>query len=89
MIAFNAGKDAAQLKAMLRVIPDALDNYFLEIFNEPSFTTEQREDLQRIALLVLGASRPLSVEELYTALLLEKPSPDWSFSDITLRSDNT
>lgn len=87
--AFDAGKDADQLTAMLHDIPDGLDNYFLEIFKEPSFTTEQREDLQRIALLVLGASRPLSVEELYTALLLERPNPDWSFSDITFRSDDT
>lgn len=86
--AFNAGKDADQLKAMLNVIPDALDNYFLEIFNELNFTTEQREDLQRIALFVLGALRPLSVEELYTALPLERPNLDWSFSDITLRLDD-
>ncbi|KAI0857314.1 hypothetical protein F4860DRAFT_518034 [Xylaria cubensis] len=86
--AFHTGKGVNELKDTLRNTPDGLDNYFLEIFKAPSFTEEQRHDLQRIALFVLGASRSLSIEELYTALKLENPSPNMLLSDITFQSED-
>ncbi|KAI0183818.1 Alpha/Beta hydrolase protein, partial [Xylaria flabelliformis] len=86
--AFHTGKGVNELKDTLRSTPDGLDNYFLEIFKAPSFTEEQRHDLQRIALFVLGASRSLSVEELHTALKLENPSPNMLLSDITFQSED-
>ncbi|TRX88913.1 hypothetical protein FHL15_010141 [Xylaria flabelliformis] len=86
--AFHTGKGVNELKDTLRNTPDGLDNYFLEVFKAPSFTEEQRHDLQRIALFVLGASRSLSVEELHTALILENPSPNLLLGDITFQSED-
>ncbi|KAI0543744.1 hypothetical protein F4679DRAFT_567608 [Xylaria curta] len=86
--AFHVGKGVNELKDTLRNIPDGLDNYFLEIFKAPSFTEEQRHDLQRIALFVLGAFRSLSIEELYIALKLESPSLDLRLGDITFQPED-
>ncbi|KAF2259837.1 hypothetical protein CC78DRAFT_620722 [Lojkania enalia] len=74
--AFAAGKTVNKLQAMLDDIRDKLDNLFSRIFNDTNFTAEQWDDLQHIARLVLRPMRPLSIEELYAALMLQDSAPD-------------
>jgi hypothetical protein len=85
--AFNAGKVAKQLSAMLQHIPDGLENLFLEIFDEAHFDAEQRQDLRRIAVVVLSALRPMSLEELYATLVLSEPRVLSCFNDAILADE--
>jgi hypothetical protein len=86
--AFNAGKTASQLSTILRRIPDSLENLFLEIFDETHFTAEQRQDLRRIAVVVFGALRPVSLGELHAALMLSDPSGLSCLNDTILTDEN-
>lgn len=82
--AFDAGKSPEDLFSILQNLPDGLAQFFLNIFNDSTFTDEQREDLHRIALFVLGALRPLSADELHAALSLACTNSKWSFDSVTL-----
>ncbi|KAK7890072.1 hypothetical protein LTR67_008537 [Exophiala xenobiotica] len=88
MQAFDAGRDMDDLVSILQSIPGSLGQYFLKIFTDTTFTQEQRKDLYDIALLVLGSLRPLSIDELHSALLLANTNTKWSLDTITLSSGN-
>jgi len=69
--AFSEGMELGDLKGVLSKTPKGLDQLFSKIFNNPEYTNEQKNDLQTIIDIVLGARRPLLIEELYTALKLD------------------
>jgi len=69
---FSRGVEPAKLQRLLSKTPrNDLDKLFLMIFNDPDFSIDQKNDFQPIADIILGSYRALSLEELYTALLLE------------------
>ena len=72
--AFNAGSTPTELQETVLLIPDNLEDLFSTILGAPGYTAEQKTYLQRMALFVLGSFRPLTIQELHTALLLERPS---------------
>lgn len=85
--AFNSGQTTIQLRKMLQEIPEGLDNLFFDIFRQPAFTPSQQKDLKNAILFVSGAIRPLTLQELYTAMQLM--SPECSLIQSRLASEDS
>lgn len=85
--AYDAGSGLEELEALLADTPNGLTELFLEIFNRPQFQEKQRQDLRKVASLILGGVRAFTIDELYAALYLTVSDLPVSFSAVTLESD--
>lgn len=76
--AVDQGKNEQQLHELLESIPFELDDLFDDIFKQIDSASLERKELICVAQWILCAFRPLTLNELYTALGSQTSKTSWS-----------
>lgn len=85
--AIDQGEEDVELRRLLNSIPHKLDDLFDEIFKNADNSIAKRQELVRMAQWIFCAFRPLTIDEFFTAMLLQSINKSMSFRDLELSTN--